>query len=110
MTFCEYQSAYCKNCGQTCTPQKYERPREYYDSFNSPTWITDWRSPCCKDELSEDPVTDQCQGCGAIANLIDNENFQVVDGEMLCSSCCADYRDDHPSLEDLPEDNWREDR
>jgi hypothetical protein len=70
--------------------------------------VYDWRSPCCHDELSEDPVTDRCDQCGEIAAR--GAEFPKIEDETFCPGCLADYRADHPRLENLPEDDWRKDR
>jgi len=112
-TFNEYQSAYCRNCGQSCQPERYTRPPE----DNEP-WlhrkVEDWRSSCCKDELSEDPVSDRCDQCGATVwtNVPDAEvaRFILADGNLLCPSCLADYRVDHPDWEAVVEElEYRQD-
>lgn len=113
----EWQSAFCKNCGQTCTPERYTRPAEWYDATTRQ--VQDWRSPCCHDQLSEDPVSDQCDMCGATVDCSvpdqEMEKFVLADGDLMCPACLADYRRDHPDWEAVVEEaearaDSREDR
>lgn len=100
------EQAYCRCCGQKCQPQAYQRPAEDYDEGTGGVgMVNDWRSPCCGNGLSLAPVTDQCNQCGEVAAR--GAEFAQVDDVMLCPGCLADYRGDHPSLEELPEDDWR---
>ena len=88
MTFCECKLVYCKNCGQTCTPEAYRRVAEDNEKWLGP-YRDDWRSPCCHDELSEEPVSDRCDECGATADLIINQKFRKEWSMTLCP-CCYD--------------------
>ena len=100
---------YCKNCGQECTPIKYIRPKEDYDPPGTYAFVGDWRSSCCKDELSEDPVTHLCACCTATAYM--GETFNLVDRELMCPDCERDYRADHPDMEEeIAKTEYREER
>ena len=105
--FNEYQGAYCRNCGQRCQPEAWGRPREDYDPPGTAAFLPDWRSPCCHDELSEDPVSERCDGCGATVDCSvpdrEMDRFSLADGNLYCPSCLADYRADHPDWEELVE-------
>jgi hypothetical protein len=88
--------AYCQCCGQKCTPEKFRRPAEDHDEgTGGKGLVDDWRSPCCHDALSAEPVTDQCVQCGTVAAR--GEDFeQGIDGPY-CLSCLADYYVDRPN-------------
>lgn len=89
MTYSEYQSAYCCNCGQLCTPERYKRaPEDHERWFTGPRYVNDWRSPCCHDALSEDPVSDRCEECGATVDPRTDESFP----DSLCPSCEDDRK------------------
>lgn len=89
------QKAYCQCCGQKCTPEAYRRPVEEGEIPGQEAGIiTDWRSPCCGDGLSSEPVTDQCCQCGKVAPR--GEAFeQGIDG-LYCLDCLAIYYVDRP--------------
>lgn len=80
--------AFCQTCGQKCTPELLRRPAEDHDAgTGGKGMVNDWRSPCCHDKLSAEPVTDQCDQCGEVAAR--GAEFPVIDGTMLCLVCIA---------------------
>jgi hypothetical protein len=86
------EEVYCRNCGQLCKPEHYYRPSEDYDAF--PGMKHAYRSPCCKDELSEDPVSDRCDQCGTTVDCSvpdkDMEHYRKEWGMTLCDQCYND--------------------
>ncbi len=95
---------YCCCCGQLCKPVRGLCP-----SKDGGGLVTEWISQCCGDALSEVPVTDQCDQCGAVAAR-GEEFVRFVDTSTWCPGCLADYTKDHPSLAGLSEDDFRKDR
>jgi hypothetical protein len=93
--FSAYQGAYCRNCGQSCQPERYQRPREDSEPFGN-AYIWDFRSGCCHDQLSEEPVSQQCAVCGATVQInvpdADIAVFETVDGDVMCPCCVEDYK------------------
>lgn len=104
-----FDTGYCKNCGQECRPVKVRVVCEDYDYPR--TGMKDaYRSKCCGEELSPDPITDVCAMCGETAE-VDGEGFETVDGDKMCPGCKQDYRKDHPDMEEkVAEAEYREDR
>ena len=96
----ENDVAYCQTCGQKCRPEAYQRPAEDYDQGTGGVgFVNDWRSPCCHDALSAEPVTDQCCQCGEVAAR-GQEFLKTPDG-IYCPGCLADLRQDHPDPEEV---------
>ncbi len=94
MSWDEDDFAWCKNCGQECKPEKYKRLKEDYDPPGSNAFVTDWRSPCCNDELSPEPVSDRCIWCGKCADLLKDENYNWCGncGDLFCPECLGTWR------------------
>jgi hypothetical protein len=100
----ETEEAWCECCGKPCKPELYRRAAESYDPPSCQgKIINDYRSPCCHDELSPFELT-RCEQCH------DGVGHWYVNKAWMCDQCRDDYRKDHPSMEDLPEDDWRKDR
>jgi hypothetical protein len=104
------EQAYCRCCGQKCTPEAYQRPAEDYDQGTGGVGLVmDWRSPCCGDNLSAEPITDRCCQCGDVAER--GEEFHKTRDGIYCSGCLADIRRDHPDMEEeIAKAETREDR
>ena len=80
------EKAYCRCCGQKCTPEAYQRFAEDYDQGTGGVGlINDWRSPCCGDSLSAEPITDQCYQCGKVA--VRGEEFEKTQDGIYCFGC-----------------------
>lgn len=85
--------AYCKTCGQKCTPEAYKRPAEDHDGYIAGVgFVMDWCSPCCGGNLSAEPVTDRCDQCGVVAER--GEEFHKTRDGIYCSGCLAEYDQD----------------
>ncbi len=85
------EKAYCRCCGQLCQPEAYNRPAEDYDGGTMiGLMVKDWRSPCCLDAVSSEPVTDQCHQCGEVAAR--GAEFPKIDDVVVCPNCLGDYR------------------
>ena len=95
MTWENEWHAYCKNCGQECRPEPYTRVKEYYDPPGARGLIADWRSPCCKDELSADPVSARCVMCGKCQDPNEPVLWRECDNcrDTFCPECLVKWRD-----------------
>ena len=102
--------AYCQCCGQKCTPEAYQRPAEDFDMKEGIFgYVSDWRSPCCHDMLSTEPVTDQCCQCREVAAR--GQSYLVIPDGIYCPGCLAEMREDHPDMENVISlSEYREDR
>lgn len=90
----EVDTAFCCNCGQQCRPVQYTRLPEDWELPGA--LVKDWRSSCCKDEVSADPISPVCEMCGRCqppdeVDQLTWPNCEQCRAEVYCPECAAKH-------------------